>query len=440
MRPFTCSRSRERPARGIVHNWPSMPRAALLVLVSGTALAVGLTEAPVGASKPASPSSPSNTCAWPWTVGVRSYNVSMPDSGAADWFQPIVAGEETSITISGTYPDARYFSLSVYTPYGTPVSVDGVSSSLADYRLVPDRGSVNPWQRRAAPGGRYHVTVRSGVAPGERNALPFPVGTTSLHPGYLHYRVYLPAGQDFAEIKLPTISITKGSTSHTLPGCRTHGEVPAAERAPGGRPRSSPPPTPPPDAFFKSRLMNGFDNVDAAYVGAYVVRPAPTDVLVVTAKAPTFPAGSHPSPWPAPVVDMRYWSMCVGVGTSKLPTVVNKLPDGQVDYGCRADQQTKVNAAGDYAYVIGSEAQRAAISRVAGVTFLPFSDSQPTPLYLLWLRNYLVNPGFAHSAQAVGKPDDAAAAAAAMGPYYPRVSTCALATLTTKGLSACETP
>jgi hypothetical protein len=130
--------------------------------------------------------------------------------------------------------------------------------------------------------------------------------------------------------------------------------------------------------------------------------------------------------------------MCIGVGSGKLPTVVNKLPDGQVDYGCRADEQTKINAAGDYTYVIGSEAQRAAISRVAGATFLPFSDSQTRPLYLLWLRNELVNPGFAQSAQAVTQPDDAAAAAAAMGSYYPRVYTCALATLTTKGITGCE--
>jgi hypothetical protein len=72
------------------------------------------------------------------------------------------------------------------------------------------------------------------------------------------------------------------------------------------------------------------------------------------------------------------------------------------------------------------------------VTFLPFSDRQTTPLYLLWLRNYLVNPGFTHSAQAVTQADDAPAAAAAMGPYYPRVYTCALATLTAKGITACE--
>lgn len=409
-------------------------------------LVVGLATALLGVATLAACSSaapkpagapPSNMCAWPWTVGVRTYNVSMPDSNAADWFQPIVASQATSITISGTYPDARYFSLSVYTPYGTPVSVDGVSSSLSDFRIVPDHGSVNPWQRRATPGGRYRVTVRPGVAPGETNALPFPEGTTSLHPGYLHYRVYLPAGGDFAGIKLPTITVTKGSTSHTLPACRTHGEVRAAEKATGGTPRSSPAKVPPPDVFFKSQLSSGFDNVDAAYVGAYVIRPAPTEVLVVTAKAPTFPAGSHPVPWPAPGVDMRYWSMCIGVGTSKLPTVVNKLPDAQVDHGCRADEQTKVNATGDYTYVVGSEAQRAVISRVAGATFLPFSDSQTTPLYLLWLRNVLVNPGFAQSAQAVTQADDAVAAAAAMGPYYPRVFTCALARLTAKGITAC---
>lgn len=405
--------------------------AAAVLEVTMFAVCASAAPKPVGVS-------PSNTCAWPWTVGVRNYNVSMPDSNAADWFQPIVASQATSITIKGTYPDARYFSLSVYTPFGTPVSVNGVSSSLSDYRIVPDHGSVNPWQHQASPGGRYKVTIRSGVTPGETNALPFPAGTSSPHPGYLHYRVYLPAGGDFAGIKLPTITVTKGSTSHTLPTCRTHRQVQAAEKAPGGTPRPSPTKTPPPGAFFKSLLNSGFDNVDAAYVGAYVIRPAPTEVLLVTAKAATFPAGSRPSPWPTPGIDIRYWSMCIGAGTSNLPTVDNKLSDQQVDYGCRADQQTKVNAAGDYTYVIGSEAQRAAISRVAGATFLPFSDKRTTPLYLLWLRNELVNPDFPHSAQAVTQADNATAAATAMGPYYPRVYKCTLATLTAKGITACE--
>jgi hypothetical protein len=159
--------------------------------------------------------------------------------------------------------------------------------------------------------------------------------------------------------------------------------------------------------------------------------------VVVTAKAPTFPPGSTPLPWPRPGADMRYWSMCVALGTIDLPTVANTLPDGQADYGCRADEQTKL-AGGDYAYVIGSEAQRAAISRVPGATFLPFATAQATRLYVLVLRNKLVNPGFTQSAQSITQASDPAAAAAAMGPYYPKVSTCALSTLIQKGLSACE--
>jgi hypothetical protein len=161
-------------------------------------------------------------------------------------------------------------------------------------------------------------------------------------------------------------------------------------------------------------------------------------VVVVTAKAPTFAPGSHPSPWPASGEDVRYWSMCVGVGIRLVPVVANKLPGGGTDYGCRADEATRLNAAGDFTYVIGSESQRAAISRVPGVTFLPFSTTHPTGLYFLALREMLVSPSFARSSQGITQAGDPAAAAAAMGPYYPRAVVCPLATLTAKGPQACR--
>ena len=161
-------------------------------------------------------------------------------------------------------------------------------------------------------------------------------------------------------------------------------------------------------------------------------------MVVVTARAPTFAPGSHPSPWPAPGEEVRYWSMCILAGTAKLPTIANKLPGGGTDYGCRADEATRLNAAGDYTYVIGSESQRAAISGVPGVTFLPFATVQPTPLYLLMLRNMLVSTSFAHSPAGVTRPDDPAAAAAVMGPYYPHAAVCPLATLVAKGPQACQ--
>ena len=42
---------------------------------------------------------------------------------------------------SGRFPDARYVSVQVYTP-------DGVGASLTDYRIAPQPGSLNPWQRQ----------------------------------------------------------------------------------------------------------------------------------------------------------------------------------------------------------------------------------------------------------------------------------------------------
>lgn len=129
--------------------------------------------------------------------------------------------------------------------------------------------------------------------------------------------------------------------------------------------------------------------------------------------------------------------MCIGVLIRLVPLVANKLPGGGTDYGCRADEATRLNAAGYYTYVIGSESQRAAISRVPGVTFLPFSTAHPDGPYLLALRYLLVSSSFAHSPQGVTRADDPAAVAAVMGPYYPRAAVCPLATLVAKGPRSC---
>jgi hypothetical protein len=240
--------------------------------------------------------------------------------------------------------------------------------------------------------------------------------------------------------------VEQGRTTHALPACPSHnGSVhfPAvggsAASAAGGSAAAAPPP--PQLEFYKpeqSTFNNGgLANVDTSYITDYLIRPPASDVVVVTGKAPTFAPGNHPSPWPARGEDVRYWSMCVGVGIPGVPTVANRLPGGGTDYGCRADEATRLNAAGDYTYVIGSESQRAAISRVPGVTFLPFSATQPARLYILALRNILVSTSFTHSPQGITQADDPAAAAAVMGPYYPRAAVCPLATLTASGPQAC---
>ena len=118
------------------------------------------------------------SCAWPTELNVQSDNSAVPDSVSVDsaeavWFQPIVAAAGTRIVVSGRFPDARYASFSVYTPSGG-FATSQAATSLPDYRIAPQPGSVNPWQREGAPGGRFTLTIRPDPAPGQANTLPLP--------------------------------------------------------------------------------------------------------------------------------------------------------------------------------------------------------------------------------------------------------------------------
>jgi hypothetical protein len=436
-RPWSCrGRGRRRPGRV----------AGLIGVAVGLALALAActpaqpsSSAAAGGSQPAV--LPGMSCAWPDRLSAQADNTAFPDAAEEYFWQPIVASTGTRIVLSGLFPDARYASIQVYTP-------SGVGASLPDYRIAPEPGSLNPWQQQAAPGGRFTVTIRPDPAPDQANTLPMPAGTTSQHTGYLAYRVYLPAEGAPSDVPLPMLTVEQGGAARTLPACPSRnapvhfpavsGSAASAAGA-GGSGAAAPPP--PQLEFFKppqSTFNNGgLANADTSYVLAYLARPPAPDVVVITAKAPTFAPGSHPVPWPAQGEDVRYWSMCVGVLVHLVPIVANKLPGGGTDYGCRADEATKLSAAGDYTYVIGNESQRAAISRIPGVTFLPFSTTRPAGPYLLALRNVLVSTSFAHSPQKVTHASDPAAAAAGMGPYYPRAVLCPLATLTAHGPQAC---
>ena len=384
-----------------------------------------------GGGQSASP--PGMSCAWPTELSAQTDNTAFPDAAEEIFGGPIVAPAGTRIVLSGRFPDARYASVQVYTP-------GGAGASLPDYRIAPPPGSRNPWQRQAAPGGRFTVTIRPDPAPGQADTLPMPAGTTSQHPGYLVYRVYLQAGGASA-VPLPVLTVEQPGAVRTLPACASHNApVSFPAPAPGAGAGGSGAAAPPPLEFYKAQQSfnnAGLANVDTSHVYAYLGRPPAPDVVVVTGKAPAFAPGNHPSPWPARGEDVRYWSMCIGVLIRLVPLVANKLPGGGTDYGCRADEATRLNAAGYYTYVIGSESQRAAISRVPGVTFLPFSTARPDGPYFLALRYLLVSSSFAHSPQGVTQADDPAAVAAVMGPYYPRAAVCPLATLVAKGPRSC---
>ncbi len=425
-------------------------RTAALALAT-LALVVGCS--PAATASPGEPASAATgsglagaqECAWPREVDAYSANALIPDTAATYWinFFPMAPG--LRIVLSGSFPDARYASLQAYTSIGAPFTRNGVGSTLTDYAITPDPGSVNPWQQQAAPGGHYTVTLREDVAPGQVNTIPIAPEGTSSGQGLLVYRVYLPAGGDFSKVVLPTLTLEQGSQSERLAPCTTFnapgsGPQPASSPAPTATPTAAPSPsatTPAALQFFEATVGALAPNADTSYVLAYLTPTGPDDVVVIRAKAPTHASGDHPSPWPAANEDVRYWSMCIALATGVLPTVMNLAPTGGTDAGCRADDQTKLDAAGEYTFVLGTEAQRATIESVADTTFLPFSAAQPSTVHLLMLRDMLVNPDFASSPGRVALTNDPAATEAVMGPYYPHATVCPLSTLVAAGAVGC---
>jgi hypothetical protein len=388
------------------------------------------------------PSQPS-ACAWPIQDSYLTSNSGLPDTAAWYWGQSFTIHQGTQVVVSGVYPDARYASFTVYSSSELPFTSNGVASSLADFQIAPDPGSANPWRRVAAPGGHFTLTLRMQVSPGQVNVLPLaPAGVTS-GVGYIEYRVYLPATGDGSHIALPHITVENRGSTQQLPACTSHtAAIPPPVRqttttqAPSPSSSSTSPPAP--LQFFRAAFQTYFPNPETAYLLAYTTPPAASQVVVVTGKAPTFPSGSHPSIWPSASDQVRYWSMCVNIGEGTDPVVVNRLPGGQTDLGCRADDETKLSAGGTFTYVIGTEAQRTTIERVAGVTFLPLSLAQPAaPLYLLAMRYTLANPSFGSAPQNVAQTRSAPAAAKTMGAYYPHAQVCSLSALSAGGASAC---
>jgi hypothetical protein len=383
----------------------------------------------------AAPDAASPSCAWGTEISADALNELYPDSAAAYWVLPFPVRSGLVITLSGQYPPSRYASVQVYQPGGGLFTANGVSSALTDYLIQPDPGSVNPWQHRARPGGSFTVTVSPDVAPGEANTLPLaPAGVTS-GTGYILYRVYLPAHRDFAAVPLPAVTFTLGGVSQPLPTCST---------ATTGVSATGPAPAPAGPAgdgvvFAPNPGVGGgiVANADSAYLIASVIPPSDGDVIVIRGRAPTTAIGSRPAPWPGWREDLRYYSMCVNLDQQPFPLVVNPLPSGKVDEGCRHDTTTRLDGRGYYTYVVGTESQRAAVQALRGVTFLPFSAAQPAAPVSLMLRNMVVAPGFTQAIQDVPPAASAATAAAVMGAYYPLAGTCPLATLARQGAAAC---
>jgi hypothetical protein len=104
-------------------------------------------------------------CSWWLKTTPETMNVAYPDTEATYWTTPFIAKPGLQLKITGQYPQARYFSLTVYdNTFGYFTTDEGVTSGIADYLITPDSGSENPWQTSgAATGGTFTVTVKRDV-------------------------------------------------------------------------------------------------------------------------------------------------------------------------------------------------------------------------------------------------------------------------------------
>lgn len=411
-------------------------------------------------------------CAWWVETTPATANVALPDSSAAYWTTPFQTSPDlASISVEGSYTDARYFSLNVYTNGAASYTCGSQSSAIADFNIAPGPGSTNPFQQPANPGGAYTVSVAQNPAPGTANTIPFfnPAtceGKTSsslpANLGFLILRVYL-SHDGFDKVALPKLTL------HYADGHATPLEQCSVAHPPQSRvnpalkrkldallvgklqAKAAPPKCPggqncPSDlVFFKptdGSTGGLFPNVDNKYVAAFV-QPVPGQVVLVRGKAASVPPGTQALPWNPDKTQMRYWSLCSYIDRAPYPVVEVKVK-GQEIAGCSADPDTALDAAGNYTYVLSTPADRPSAKAISAshATWVPFTAEKPAPAQMLVLRNMLAN-GFASSVQqCTGGTDQAAITAcqSTMGAYYPIATACPLTVFESGGASACLKP
>jgi hypothetical protein len=401
-------------------------RPGRAMLLCAALLSVGAVVAAPTAAQ-AAPETPA--CAWSVESRPPQSNAALPDTNATYWITSYTYQPGLQIVLGGTYPDARYTSLTTYDDQRNLFSVNGVDSGISDFQIAPDAGSLNPWQQTASAGGNYTVTLKENPTAAEPNVLPLaPTDAVAGQTGYLILRLYLPAS-DPSTVPLPNMTFVQDGVSVPVPTCPST-TTSATTTAAAGKDVGAKLATLPVTAaasrsvdFAKALTSNlgGFPSSANGYLGAIVTPPLTNQVVVIRGKAATHPAGPHPAPWPSTSVQLRYWSMCSNVAVLPFPVVVNGT-----DPGCRSDDETTLDASGYYTYVVGTEAQRAQIEAIPGVTFVPFSADRPHTPHILLLRNML-GDAFPQSVQNV--PDmTAASAKQVMGEYYPVAAMCPLAT------------
>ena len=441
------------------HNDGVKKTAVLALATFTTAAMVGVAPA-IAADAPLA-ATDAQPCSWWIETSLANSNVFYPDTSAAYWTMGYGTDEVDEITLSGEYPNARYFARQAYGGDAQLFkSPGGQLSAITDFEIAPDPDSINPWVNDAAAGGAWTLTL-SDTKTGQ-NVLPLSPqqAVEPLIPGtpadlnFLMMRIYVPTGS-FNAMPLPEVTLHyKDGSTELLSQCTKADRKVLAKTKAGASlvkaltDRKNPPipdcgnDCPPELESFKVQsLATPFPNASSAYIGA-LFTPQKGRVVVMRATMPTTPSGTTPEVWPAGK-DLRYWSFCNYVYTSPYPAVVVGRGENKV-VGCTADYQTPSTrgAAGNQVTLVlsfPSDKKRIdkRLAKSKAMTWLPMSARYGTTQEFIALRNMLPNPAFAQSATSIEVTNDPAAAEAVMGEYYPQVAMCSARKLARQGAAAC---
>jgi hypothetical protein len=398
-------------------------RAWLLVAARWASSAIAvvlLTAALIGA--PASAATTS-ACAWANQIGAGGIPGFGADLDASYWITSFLAIPGTTLTLSGTFPHARYMSISAYNTGNA-----SIEPHLYDAEIAPETPGTNPFQTSVPSGttGTYQVQIVA-QSPGTSAPNTLSVGTNN-DLVYVMYRVYdsddpsdptggagVPEAQSTSALGVTT----------PLAGCVAPSTTPST--LPAGLGSLVPilgslllPPATSGEPIWTPETVTRLPDPDTGYMGAAITQ-TPGQVVVFRAQMPTYPDTNAGTPPWQPGVDARYWSICEYERTALAAA------------GCVADDDAVESAAGVATFVVSTpQDQPPNATAAAGVNWLPWGDATNG---LIVYRQIL-----ATFPQSIEATSESASLPAAMGAYYPQIAYCSVAEFTAAGAAGCLDP
>ena len=286
----------------------------------------------------------------------------------------------TGIRIKGSYSQARYLSFNVY-----DVSTGNTSASIFDLNIMADNASVNPFQpgvNLSNPNRNYTVNVlpTNSITTGLTNKLFYP-GTIDSVSIFLRY--YLPAGNNYGNVSLPTVEAFDISTGKSITLPRDFALV----NSPSNPALITPLYSLADDTIRSYKFSSGtglYANADNQYLLSPIVMDLSSKVALVKIKLPTYAATAAQNG----TTDVRYFSFNEGDSYTK-------------NYWGIYDSQLKVTNADGFTYLMISSPDVNLINKAAtiGANFLEWKV--PDTRMVLLYRNLLTNSSFSGNIQNV---------------------------------------